>query len=153
MSTPFKHPAVEENCHLVQPLLGMHILAECREKWQLNWNETWMKYWCNVFFNYFQLQFWCVWKWCFETQTWNKATHRIARTANTPVKILHKSITGRYRPVRLADGPITARCRFIKNASWVQYRAFRGDRYILVEFPVYGLYCWNPFGSLYNWPF
>ena len=26
---------------------------------------------------------------------------------------------GRYRPVRVADGPITARCRFIKNASWV----------------------------------
>ena len=36
-----------------------------------------------------------------------------------PVSILHKSIAGRYRPVRVADGPITARCRFIKNASWV----------------------------------
>ena len=35
-----------------------------------------------------------------------------------PVSILHKSITGRYRPVRVADGAITARCRFIKNASW-----------------------------------
>ena len=35
-----------------------------------------------------------------------------------PVSILHKSIAGRYRPVRVADGPITARCRFIKNASW-----------------------------------
>ena len=34
-----------------------------------------------------------------------------------PVSILHKSIAGRYRPVRVADGPITARCRFIKNAS------------------------------------
>ena len=33
--------------------------------------------------------------------------------------ILCKSIAGRYRPVRVADGPITARCRFIKNASWV----------------------------------
>ena len=32
--------------------------------------------------------------------------------------ILHKSIAGRYRPVRVADGPITARCRFIKNDSW-----------------------------------
>ena len=31
-----------------------------------------------------------------------------------PVSILHKSTAGRY-----ADGPITARCRFIKNASWV----------------------------------
>ena len=36
-----------------------------------------------------------------------------------PVSILHKSIAGRYRPVRVADGPITARFRFIKNASWV----------------------------------
>ena len=36
-----------------------------------------------------------------------------------PVSILHKSIAGRYRPVRVADGPITARCRFLKNASWV----------------------------------
>ena len=38
-----------------------------------------------------------------------------------PVSILHKSIAGRYRPVRVADGPITARCRFIKNASGVEY--------------------------------
>ena len=36
-----------------------------------------------------------------------------------PVSILHKSIAGRYRPVRVAGGPITARCRFIKNASRV----------------------------------
>ena len=35
-----------------------------------------------------------------------------------PVSILNKSIAGRYRPVRVADGSITARCRFIKNASW-----------------------------------
>ena len=32
--------------------------------------------------------------------------------------ILYKSIAGRYRPVRVADGPITARYRFIKNAYW-----------------------------------
>ena len=36
-----------------------------------------------------------------------------------PVSILHKSIAGCYRPVREADGPITARYRFMKNASWV----------------------------------
>ena len=36
------------------------------------------------------------------------------------VSILRKSIAGRYRPVRVADGPITARCRFLKNASWVR---------------------------------
>ena len=36
-----------------------------------------------------------------------------------PVSILYKSIAGRYRPVRVADGPITACYRFIKNACWV----------------------------------
>ena len=36
-----------------------------------------------------------------------------------PVSILYKSIAGRYRPVKVADGPITAHYRFIKNASWV----------------------------------
>ena len=30
-----------------------------------------------------------------------------------------KSIAGRYRPVRVSDGPITVRCRIMKNASWV----------------------------------
>ena len=37
-----------------------------------------------------------------------------------PVSILYKSIAGRYWPVRVADGPITACYRFIKTASWVQ---------------------------------
>ena len=37
-----------------------------------------------------------------------------------PVSILYKSIAGRYRPISVADGPITARYRFIKNASWVR---------------------------------
>ena len=36
-----------------------------------------------------------------------------------PVSILYKSIVGRYRPVRVANGPITTRYRFIKNGSWV----------------------------------
>ena len=35
-----------------------------------------------------------------------------------PESILDKSIAGRYQPVRVADGLIPARCRFIKNASW-----------------------------------
>ena len=34
-----------------------------------------------------------------------------------PVSILYKSIAGRCRPVRVTDGPMTARFRFIKNAS------------------------------------
>ena len=37
---------------------------------------------------------------------------------NNTESILHKSIVDHYRPVRVADGPITACCRFIKNASW-----------------------------------
>ena len=37
-----------------------------------------------------------------------------------PDSILYKSIADRYRPVRVADGPIMARYRFIKNASWVE---------------------------------
>ena len=41
-----------------------------------------------------------------------------AMFSKNPVSILRKSIAGRYRPVRVADEPITARCRLIKNASW-----------------------------------
>ena len=41
-----------------------------------------------------------------------------APKVNIPVSILYKSIADRYRPVRVADGPITTRYRFIKNASW-----------------------------------
>ena len=36
-----------------------------------------------------------------------------------PASILYKSTAGRYRPVSYPDGPIRARCRFIKNAYWV----------------------------------
>ena len=35
-----------------------------------------------------------------------------------PASILYKSTADRYQPVSYPDGPITARCRFIKNASW-----------------------------------
>ena len=39
--------------------------------------------------------------------------HAHSRTNSTiPVSILRKSISGRHRPVRVADGPMTARCRF-----------------------------------------
>ena len=44
---------------------------------------------------------------------------RYSLETNYPTSILCKSIAGRYRPVRVANGPITARCRFIKNAYWV----------------------------------
>ena len=44
----------------------------------------------------------------------------VLRKLSCPVSILHKSIADRYRPVRVADGSITARCRFIKkNAKWL----------------------------------
>ena len=41
-------------------------------------------------------------------------------TANGKISasILYKSTADRYRPVSYPDGPITARCRFIKNAYW-----------------------------------
>ena len=48
-----------------------------------------------------------------------------------PANILYKSIAGRYRPVRVADGPITARYRFIKNAYWVHIPAMMRDREII----------------------
>ena len=39
-------------------------------------------------------------------------SHKATKINNVPVSILRKSISGRYRPVRVADGPMTARCRF-----------------------------------------
>ena len=42
-----------------------------------------------------------------------------------PSSIVYKSTAGRYRPVSYTDGPITARCKFIKNAYWVAIRATR----------------------------
>ena len=35
-----------------------------------------------------------------------------------PASILHKSTARRLRPVSYPDGPLTARCRFMKNAYW-----------------------------------
>ena len=40
-------------------------------------------------------------------------------TKHSPVSTLHKSIAGRYRPVRVADGPITACSILIQNVSRV----------------------------------
>ena len=40
---------------------------------------------------------------------------------NIPTSILYWSTAGRYRPVSYTDGPITARCRFIKNAYTDQH--------------------------------
>ena len=39
-------------------------------------------------------------------------THFYINCCIYPVSILRKSISGRHRPVRVADGPMTARCRF-----------------------------------------
>ena len=43
-----------------------------------------------------------------------KVYYEILRIVSTicPVSILRKSISGRHRPVRVADGPMTVRCRF-----------------------------------------
>ena len=48
----------------------------------------------------------------------------LVSSSASPVNILSKSIAGRHRPVRVADGPITARYRFIKNASWVGIKSY-----------------------------
>ena len=50
-----------------------------------------------------------------------------------PVSILHKSTAGLYRPFRVADGPRTARYRFIKNASWV-FCVMKGNQMIVLLF-------------------
>ena len=42
-----------------------------------------------------------------------------------PVSMLYKSTAGCFRPVSYPDRPITARCRFIKNASWVWKRVLK----------------------------
>ena len=47
------------------------------------------------------------------------ALERLVEKLVSPVSILYKSTAGRYRPVKVADGPITARYRFIKDACWV----------------------------------
>ena len=60
--------------------------------------------------------------WCLEKTTLIDERQTVKLKTPTlnysPVSILYKSIAGRYRPVRVDDRPITARCRFIKNASW-----------------------------------
>ena len=51
----------------------------------------------------------------------NKSISKATVTTSIhPVSILHKSIAGRNRPVRVADGPIRGRCRFIKNTDSAQ---------------------------------
>ena len=53
----------------------------------------------------------------FTKKYWIFVASRVAERIY-PRSILHKSIAGRYRPVRVVDGPITTLYRFIKNASW-----------------------------------
>ena len=50
--------------------------------------------------------------------TYNETASNWTLPATIPVSSFYKSIAGRYRPVSYPDGPITARYRFIKNASW-----------------------------------
>ena len=65
-------------------------------------------------FESLKFEFYCIW---FKFQQ----LENFIRSAyiRYPASILYKSIAGHYRPVRVADGPITARYRFIKNAYWV----------------------------------
>ena len=70
---------------------------------------------------------------CFSTQS-DQRIHKVLcgnpRTQSVfPVSIFfYKSIAGRYRPVRVAYGPITARYIFIKNANWVQANCEYSDQ-------------------------
>ena len=56
------------------------------------------------------------------TASWEPLTIAAAMySTEVPQKAFFiKSIAGRYWPVWVADRPITARYRFIKNASWVE---------------------------------
>ena len=56
-----------------------------------------------------------------------------------PASILYKSIAGRYRPVRVADGPITALYRFIKNAYWEELGKNNAQCYRIVYFIADGI--------------
>ena len=67
-----------------------------------------------------------------------------------PVSILQKSTAGRYRPVRVADGPITARCRLWRMLAGML--PVSGHRHsIQVSFAifisVFLLICFLHFGS------
>ena len=42
----------------------------------------------------------------------NSTVEAYNSTSGAPVSILRKSISGRHRPVRVADGPMMARFRF-----------------------------------------
>ena len=58
----------------------------------------------------------------YEKTKWHSCNKRHTKKnynrGTIPASIVYKSIAGRYRPVRVADGQITARYRFINNASW-----------------------------------
>ena len=54
----------------------------------------------------------------FELASPVSAVRRATDSAMNPTSILYKSTAGCYRPVSYPDGPIMARCRFIKNAYW-----------------------------------
>ena len=72
-----------------------------------------------------------------DKQSWANSIDPDA-ASDHPVSIVHKSIAGHYRPVRVvADGPITARCRFIKNAGWAGSTLFVKKAEVVYQ-PAYG---------------
>ena len=62
-------------------------------------------------------------KCCKEKESKGLSDEVRTQATNSPVSILNKSKAGCYRPVRVADGPITARYIFIKNACWEDHFA------------------------------
>ena len=72
--------------------------------------------WCNSFYGIFSMP-----QHLYLCPRRGNIVFRFSVRAYVPGSILYKSTSGRYRPVRVADGPITARYRLIKNASWGGY--------------------------------
>ena len=72
---------------------------------------------------------------------------------SSPASILHKSIAGRFRPVMVADWPIMARYRFMKNTSLgahVRRSFFHVVAFfvLILEFLQNGIMLCGYFGSL-----
>ena len=63
---------------------------------------------------------------CAQYRFWSECANAQADlNFRNPASILYKSTAGRFRPVSYPDGPMTARCRFVKNAYWEGAQVWR----------------------------
>ena len=96
-------------------LLKINFILFTYRQWNVHWLSCdYVRFIVTVIH---VIHFWGRWPTCMFI-FWN----RIRLIAN-PDSILYKSTADRYRPVSYPDGPISARCRFIKNADWEVSRA------------------------------